>query len=179
MSIDTVRRTARHALASRRDLAHELRRMRHEKEADRLYVRRIEAELHDARVELATERRAKTAAQETTRRFDAEAAAAKAEAQQRAEEAERLAIEVRMLREQVHGRDTSDPADQVTEPIDTRTVRDEFGDDYLDRTRRAWIGPVTRIEPLYHSPLAAVIDPGQVTDDTTVEIPVLRLPAAS
>lgn len=106
-------------------------------------------------------------------------ATAEGKAQMAREDAELLAIAARSLRQKLNGRDTTDPRDRATEPIDTRTVRDEFGDDYLDRTRRAWIGPVTRIEPLYHSPLAAVIDPGQVTDDTTVEIPVLRLPAAS
>ena len=76
-------------------------------------------------------------------------------------------------------RDTSAIEDQATEPVDVRGLRDEVGDDYLDRTRQSWIGPVTRVMPLFQSPLAAVVDPGQISDDTTVEIPVLRLPAAS
>ncbi|MGW7001324.1 hypothetical protein ACWGCW_00500 [Streptomyces sp. NPDC054933] len=176
---DSVRRIARHALPSRRDLNDELRRLRHEKKADTTYVRKIEAErdaasaevnqltaaLTDAGNDLADARHANQELQQHNSQLQAELTAATARIQNL------IGVSVPAT--------LPAPEDEETAPIDTRAVRETVGDDYLDRTRQSWIGPVTRGVPLHRSPLAAVVDPGQVTDDTTVEIPVLRLPAAS
>lgn len=150
MSIDTVRRTARHALASRRDLAHELRLLRHEKAADTEYVRKVEARCNALNAELDKLNEALIIAGNELADLRQQAADANAAVA-------RLGGENVALRSRVAN---LDPYRDLPE-------------------HRTGIGPLTRIEPLYHSPLAAVIDPGQVTDDTTVEIPVLRLPAAS
>lgn len=103
--------------------------------------------------------------EETLRRFDAERAEAKGEVR-------RLTADLTALRATVQPRDVSRPEDQATEPVDVRKVRAEFDDDYLDRTRQTWIGPVTRVLPLFNAPLAAVTNPGDITSETTVTLPV-------
>lgn len=157
--LTTVRRAARHRVMSKDDLRAELRRRDHEADATRDYFQRLTTDRDQVYAAYETEKTARAAAEDELIRVAGERDTAQATAQRLAEEVERQAIEIRFLRQQLLGRDTTDLRDQATVPV--RTVQDDFPDDYLDRTRQTWRPPVM---PLHQAPFAATSPTTAPTD---------------
>lgn len=132
-------------------------------------------EISNLETALEAARQATTAANERARILDGALAEAKGEIRN-------LLAANTALRATVQPRDTRNPVDQTTEPIDVRQLRDATPDDYLDRTRVGWklptIGPVTEVKPLHETPFAMDRPPVTPTDlpgETTL---TLRVTAA-
>lgn len=112
---------------------------------------------HDLQTSLETERaareaeRAQAAKNLTTVTVQRDAALA---------DVRRLTAHNTALRAQITPRDTSDPRDRSTVPMDVRQLRAELADDYLNRTRVAWTPP----KPLWQAPFAMDRPPTTPTD---------------
>ena len=190
--IASVRRTAKHRGKSVTDLHGEIDGLRKEmagKECEVVRLNLLLDELGGAYLNLQSayrnlvidreaERQATTAANERTRILDGALAEAKGEIRN-------LQSQLTALRATVQPRDTSDPRDQVTEPIDVRQLRDATPDDYLDRTRVGWkipAGPVIPVMPLHEAPFAMDRPPSSPTDlpgETTLTLRVTAAPTAA
>lgn len=145
--ITAVRRTARHRGKSVTDLQKEID--TRECEVVRLNLLldelggaylNLQAAYRDLVIDRETEReaarKATTAANERTRRLDGELAEAKAEIR-------RLTADNTALRAEQMPRDTSNPVDQATEPIDVRQLRDSI-----------LAGPIIPVTPLHEASFA-------------------------
>lgn len=69
----------------------------------------------------------------------------------------------RAVRVEAGVRDTRDPRDRATEPLDLRQVQREVSDDYLDRTRATWHSPVTTLHQALAQPVVADPDAETIT----------------
>lgn len=170
----TARRIARHAMAPRRDLLAELRRLEHQKQADadflQAHLRRTRQQLGTEVVESMKKDARIKRLEETLRRVDAERM--EAEGQVR-----RLTADLTALRATVQPRDTSRIEDQATAPIDLRELRAAVAD--------GRVSPVIRIDPipvmpLREAPFAMDAIPSSPTDTSGETTQTLRvvLPAA-
>lgn len=172
MSTSTARR-GKHALRlpTRRDWRAEAQRLEREVDAAREFFTRLTADRdqvyqawEQAKADLgrAEEELVKVAGERDTaviRTEVAEARVAELEAELVAAQAEidnLTAIHVPATRPA--------PEDEETMPIDTRTVRETFGDDYLDRTQIGWTIPPIPVMPLYEAPFAMNRPPTTPTD---------------
>jgi chromosome segregation ATPase len=166
--LNTVRSTAKHRGKTPTQLKTELDDLTCRHTRLTLHFAELATAMKHTRKQLGTEVVGGLEMEQTLRRVYAERDEARAEIR-------RLLADLTALRATIQPRDTTDPADQTTHPMDARELQAELGDDYLNATRQTWIGP------LHAAPFATTRPPTSPTDrpgETTQTLRVV-IPAAS